>query len=168
MEIIAALAEGKRSAIAGSSDVAHYVVGKPEAVGLLIEALSSSDAIVAAHAAHACLSVFKACPDRLLPYRKTLLAVLHQRDQWELIEQLTKIVPQLGCTDEEQKSLSRRLMDVVGYGTSSIARTCALQGLVDLASIDEFYETNASQAIAYALENGTKAMKARARKLQDG
>lgn len=168
MDIIATLAEGKRGSVARASDVMHYVRGKPEALGSLIEALSSSDATVVAHAAHACLSIFKACPDRLLPYRKALLAVLLQRDQWELIEQLTKILPQLGYSDEERQGLSARLMDVVENGASSIARTCALQGLVDLAAIDELYEANASQAIEYALESGTKAMKARARKLSDG
>ncbi len=164
MDIVAALSEGKRGAVARSTDVANYVIAEPTNLANLIDALSVEDSIVVSHAAHACLTIFEIRCDLLVPYKQHLLSILLQRDQWELIEQLSKIIPHLGCTSAEGNALWIRLLSIVENGRSSIARTCALQALADMADLDPVYEPYAARAIHYALEKGTKAMQARARK----
>lgn len=165
MDIFLALAEGKRGAIARSNEVAAHILENPAHMPTLIGALSVTDTIVVSHAAHACLTVYKKSPDLLVPYKNTLLALLEGQNQWELIEQLSKIVPFLACTVEENAALTARLVSIVESGKSSIARTCALQALVDMAALDGIHRQMADKALAYALAHGTKAMQARARKL---
>ncbi|MEX0298021.1 MAG: hypothetical protein AB3N28_03055 [Kordiimonas sp.] len=164
MDIFAALSEGKRGAVARSTEVALHIIATPSDLQILIDALSFDDPVVVSHAAHACLTIFKTHPHLLVPFKLHLLSMLLQRDQWELIEQLSKIIPQLGCTSAEGNALWIRLLSIVETGSSSIARTCALQALADMAALDPVYEPYAARAIHYALEKGTKAMQARARK----
>lgn len=165
MDIIGALSEGKRGAIARSADVAAYVAENPDELKTLVYALSYDDSTVVAHAAHALNSVFKHKPKILEPYKEDLLELLLSRDQWELTEQLCKVVPHLGCTSDELLILMEHLTELVKTGKSSIARTCALQAIADIAEIYPIYHEQVNEVFAFAMQHGTKAMQARVRNL---
>lgn len=165
MDIWGALAEGKRGAVARSSDVAMYIMGHPDEMRTLIDAASCEDAVVVAHASHALFTVFQHDPDLVKVFKTDLLALLLSHDQWEVIEQVCKIAPYLQYSSVEIDKLVYRLLILVKESRSSIARTSSLQALADIANLYSEYEVQAYEAKAFALEYGTKAMQARARKL---
>jgi len=165
MDIWVALAEGKRGAIARSSDVAAYIINHPAEMRTLIDAASCEDVVVVAHAVHALLTVFQHDPDLVKAFKTDLLALLLTCDQWEVIEQMCKVAPHLQCSSAEIDKLVRRLFMVVKQSRSSIARTCSLQALVDIVELYPDYQVQADEAMTFALEHGTKAMQARARNL---
>lgn len=163
-EISLLLAEGSRGSVAQSGKVPQAVVEDPALLETLIDCLQSDNATIVSHAAHALLTVSNMRLNLLAPHTDTLLAVL-ERDQWEILEQLAKILPQLELSGAQRDRLTERLKTVFYQGRSSIARTCALQALVDMAHEDAAIRADAGEALAFALENGSKAMQARARRL---
>lgn len=163
-EIMTMLAEGQRKAVANSTVVAKLVLKSPEHVGTLVDALSSPNTTIVSHSAHALLTVFKNNPALLQPFSKQLLAAF-QQGQWETLEQLAKILPGLNLSPPQQKTFLQRLEAVFYQDTSSIARTGALQALDDMARHHKAFRQASGRALKYALEEGSKAMQARARKL---
>lgn len=165
MDVIGALAEGKRGAVARSTEVANYILQSPAEVSTLIEALQVSDEVIVSHAAHAIHTIFQINSALLVPHKDILLTILLENDQWEIIEQLCKIMPFVGCSDSQIAMLTDHLLTVVVEGKSSIGRTCALEAIVRVAEAESFYVPKADGALKFALEKGTKAMQARARRL---
>ena len=163
-EMLEWLAEGERKAVAKSSAVANQVIKTPMLMPDLIALLGSPNTTVASHAAHAMLTVSKHAPDLLKPYCAELVEALAS-DQWEVQEQLGKILPQLPLDTTQQASVWKRFNNIFYNGKSSIARTCALQAMVDMGSRFSACRDKASEAIVFAIENGSKAMQARARNL---
>jgi len=163
-EIMEMLAEGERKAIAKSTAVAKAVLNNPKLVKTLVDALSSSNATIASHAAHALLTVFRKNPELLMPFVDQLMRAF-KRDQWEILEQLAKILPGLNLPKLKQRTLIARLEEVFYEGQSSIARTSALQALNDLGAQHKVWRDRSSKAMRFAFEHGSKAMQARARRL---
>lgn len=163
-DIIEMLAEGRRNAVANSTAVAKMVLKSPELAKTLVEALSSPNKTIVSHAAHALVTVFRSNPALLQPFAKHLLAAF-QAGQWETLEQLTKILPGLSLSQPQQKTFLGRLEAVLYNDKSSIARTGALQALDDMARHHAAYRQASLKALKYALEEGSKAMQARARRL---
>ncbi len=166
-QLLELLAEGERKAVANSTAVARAVLANPAHVKVLVDALSSANATIVSHAAHALLTVFKKNPALLKPFASQLLKAF-KRDQWEVLEQLAKILPGLELPPAQQKTFVQRLEQVFYQGTSSIARTCALQALDDIAGRQKKWRATSDKAMKFALEEGTKAMQARARTLLGG
>ena len=163
-EIMEMLAEGERKAIAKSTVVAQAVLANPRIAKILVDALSSSNPTIVSHAAHALLTVFKKNPALLKPFASQLMKAF-MRDQWEILEQLGKILPGLDLPKPKQRTLVNRLEQVFYDSPSSIARTSALQALNDLGAQHRVWRDRSTKAMKFAFEHGSKAMQARARKL---
>lgn len=166
-EIMEMLAEGERKAVAKSKAVAMAVLANPKTVKILVDALSSSNPTIVSHAAHALLTVFRKKPSLLKPFADQLLRAF-QRNQWEILEQLAKILPGLDLPKPKQRTLVARLEQIFYQGKSSIARTSALQALNDLGAQHQVWRDRSGKAMKFAFEQGSKAMQARARKLLSG
>lgn len=162
-EIMEMLAEGERKAIAKSTAVAKAVLNNPKLVKTLVDALSSTNTTIVSHAAHALLTVFRKNPELLMPFVDQLMRAF-KRDQWEILEQLAKILPGLDMPEPKQRSLVIRLEQVFYDSPSSIARTCALQALNDLGAQHQVWRDRSAKAMKFAFEHGSKAMQARARR----
>ena len=163
-EVMELLAEGRRNAVANSTAVAKIVLKSPQLLATLVDALTSPNKTIGSHAAHALLTVFKSDPKLLQPFVPMMLKAF-AKGQWETMEQLAKILPGLTLTKPQQKSLLERLEAVFYEGSSSIARASAMQPLNDLSKHHAAYRGASVKALKFALEEGTKAMQARARKL---
>ena len=164
-EMLELLAEGERKAVAKSTVVAKHVMAQPELTVHLINALETANTTVVSHSAHALHTIGKHKPAMLAPFVAELVAALLTSEQWETQEQLAKVLPVLPLDAQQQTAVWARFNDIFYNGTSSIARTCALQALVDMAARFPDYRGKASGVIAFALEQGSKAMQARARNL---
>lgn len=163
-DVMEMLAEGQRNAVANSTKVAMMALANPALVKTLVDALSSPNKTVASHAAHATYTIFRKNPGLLKPFARQLLDIF-RREQWEVVQQLAKVLPGLNLAGPQQKTFVARLEQVFYDGTSSFARASALQALNDLGKQHAKWGAASTRALRFALENGSKAMQARARKL---
>ena len=155
---------GDRRSIGNSNEVAASVARRPELFPELVECMSSDDALVRMRAADAAEKVTLKRPELLEPFKEELLALADETTQMELRWHLALMLPRLVLTRPERRramaALKRYLSD-----RSSIVKTCALQGLADLARSHEEFEAEVLRLLEKVGRTGTPAMKARSRKL---
>lgn len=162
--ILVALGEGDRKAVARSSEVAGVVIKRPELLTVVIDALGINDQTTVAHAAHALNTVVQEQPQLLEPHADALVRS-YNYEQWEVLEQLGKILPKLPLTDAQVQAVADRSQHVFYHHTSAIARVCALQCFMDMAAINPSMKLAADDMLQHALTSESKALQARARKL---
>ncbi|HTS35947.1 MAG TPA: hypothetical protein VMH04_09765 [Candidatus Solibacter sp.] len=158
------LAGGDRRSIGNSNELVAAVLQRPELFPKLIEHLWSNDPIVRMRAADAVEKVSVKRPELLQAFKEELLGLADEATQAELRWHLALMLPRLHLTPAERM---RAVSTVRPYldDPSSIVRTCALQGMADLAEGNRKIEAEVVGFLEKALRNGTPAMKARARKL---
>lgn len=164
-QLISMLSEGERKAIARSGEVAQMVLVTPSLLSPLIQALESEDTVIVAHASHALFSVFKAGPNLLNDWVVDLVRLYH-RSQWEILEQLGKILPAIVTAQSDVRAVAARAEAIFHTSGSGIARTCALQCLVDLAQAHSALMPTARAILVAAQNSDSKALQARARRLK--
>ncbi len=155
---------GDRRSIGRSNEVTKLVLRQPGRFAELVECLWSEDPIVRMRAADAAEKVSAMKTDLLKPYKRELLGLLAEADQIELRWHLATMVPRLSLTGAERQRAAAALLRYL-EDRSSIVKTFALQGLVDLARKEPNLLVPATQALEQSLLSGTAAMRARARKL---
>ena len=100
----------------------------------------------------------------LQPYQDELLGLMAETQEQELRWQLAVLVPRLELNARERQvaisSLHRYLED-----RSSIVKTFALQGLVDLVKDEPGIRSRVIDILCQVTRHSTPAMKARSRKL---
>ncbi|WP_286828630.1 MULTISPECIES: hypothetical protein [Kordiimonas] len=158
------LAEGDRKDVARAADAAALAEESPTVLATLIAALFHEDPATVSHAAHALMTLAKDNVILLDPHREAL-ARAYGLDQWEVKEQVAKILPRLSFRQSEQGRLMEEFDETLRHHESSIARTCALQAMVDMAALDPAHTEAALSALDYAIRKGSKALQARARQL---
>jgi len=155
---------GDRRSIGKSNQIAKLVLSEPRRFAELVRCLWDEDPLVRMRAADAAEKVTVTRAELLKPYKEELLGLLAEAEQIELRWHLALMVPRLELARQERQrvaeSLQRYLRD-----RSSIVRTSALQGLVDLARQDLSLKELARRTCEESLRTGTAAMKARARRL---
>ena len=155
---------GDRRSIGKSNQIAKLVLSEPRRFAELVRCLWDEDPLVRMRAADAAEKVTVTRAELLKPYKEELLGLLAEAEQIELRWHLALMVPRLELARPERQrvaeSLQRYLRD-----RSSIVRTSALQGLVDLARQDLSLKELARRTCEESLRTGTAAMKARARRL---
>jgi hypothetical protein len=153
-----------RRSIGKSNQVAKLILADPKRFTELIQCLWDEDSLVRMRAADAAEKVTVTRPELLHPHKQELLGLLVETEQIELRWHLAQLVPRLELTVRERDravaNLQRYLED-----RSSIVKTCAMQGLADLAREDPNLQDTVKRILEESLRKGTAAMKARARKL---
>ncbi len=165
MDIALALSEGRRGAIARATDVAHHIKDNPEEFRTFLKLLSSEDEVIVSHASHALQTLGKIAPDLVSGYSSEIAVKLIENSQWELTEAFSKILSILTLNETEIEAVFDVLYERFETGKGSLLRTWALQALFDLSVVHPRFESRASKALGIALDIGSKAMQARARKL---
>lgn len=162
--IIKMLAGGDRRSTGHSEEVAAEVLADDSLFPDLFEGLLSDDAIIRSRAAHALMQIAPTRPDLVRPYKEVLMQDVARIKQWEVREQLCKILPRLGLTRAE---IAYAVEIFRGYlnDKSSIVRTCALQALADLTEMEPSLKPEIMPTIEELTQTGTPAMRARGRKL---
>jgi hypothetical protein len=155
---------GDRRSIGKSNHIAKLVLSEPQRFGELFECLWDEDPIVRMRAADAAEKVTVEYPELLNPHKQELLDLLAEAEQIELRWHLALMVPRLALTARERERAAATLQRYL-EGRSSLVKTFAMQGLVDLSRQDPSLREAAKRIIEESLRTGTAAMKARARKL---
>lgn len=131
----------------------------------LIALLDDGDPVVVSHAAHAAMQIAQKNPSVFDPHVRHLITLLQALRQWEIGEQLPKILTACKLTAAQ----AREIADILLVNLESqfnIVAACSLQAIVDLASDERIDGEQADQALERALASPRKALSARARKLQ--
>lgn len=159
------LAAGQRGEIGEAALVARDILQTPQLAMAVIAALEDDDPAVVAHAAHALMQVWLDEPAIFDVHVEKLLDLYEAGTQWEIGEQLSKIL--VGCTLTEHQT--DRLVDALLnnlQNKSNIVAACALSGLAVLADRGAISARICDAAIDAALNSPRKALAARARKLR--
>ena len=158
------LSGGDRRSLGRSNEAEKIGLRQPQRFAELIQCMWSNNPVVRMRAADAAEKVTVERPELLKPHKQELLGLLAEAEQIELRWHLALMVPRLELSASERNraasALQRYLED-----RSSIVKTCAMQGLADLAAQDPGLREMARRIIEESLQTGTAAMKARARKL---
>jgi len=153
-----------RRSIGRADEVAQLVLKEPSRFRQLIECLWDENPVVRMRAADAAEKVSAKKPRLLDRHKAELLGLLAEAEQIELRWHLALMVPRLRLTAPERQraaaALQRYLED-----RSSIVKTFAMHGLADLSQNDPDLRSKVKQLLEEAVQSGTPAMKARARKL---
>jgi hypothetical protein len=163
-DVLLLLRGGDRRTIGPSDQVAAAVAENPKLFPKLIGGLWSPDPLVRMRAADAAEKVTRRNPGLLTPYKKELLGLMTQATEQELRWHLAVMIPRLPLNAMERQ-LAISALDAYLKDRSSIVKTFALQGLVDLAQGDPSIQQTVVETLREATRNGTLAMKARSRKL---
>ena len=162
--ILTLLQGGDRRTIGRSDQVAEMVSGHAKLFPKLIAGLWSAEALVRMRAAQAAEKVTGKHRQLLQPYKDELLGLMAEAQEQELRWHLAVLVPRLELNARERQvaiSSSHRYLE----DRSSIVKTFALQGLVDLVKDEPGIRSRVIDIVRQATRHGTPAMKARSRKL---
>ncbi len=159
------LAEGDRRVPGAAGTVADGVLSDNTLLADLVALLDDDDPVIVSHAAHAAMQVSSRNPALFDPFVDRLVALLQALKQWELGEQLPKILVRCSLTEEQ----ARRISDILLVNLESrfnIVAACSLQGLVDLTADGRLDRAVGEDALDRALASPRKALSARARRLR--
>jgi len=162
--ILRLLEAGDRRTIGCSDQIVAIVSKDSRLFSQLIAGLWSDNALVRMRAADAAEKVTRTNPTLLRPYKKELLGVMLEARQQELRWHVAAMVPRLPL-DKKERQLAASTLNLYMKDHSSIVRTCALQGLADLAQDDPELVPRVVEILREAVRIGTPAMKARSRRL---
>ncbi|MEZ5811482.1 MAG: hypothetical protein R3D45_08705 [Rhizobiaceae bacterium] len=162
-----ALGAGDRRALGHATEIARQTLDNPLLVPDLLACLCDDDETVVSHAAHAVMQVGAQTPGLFQPHAAAMIDILDRRAQWEIGEQLPKVLAELdydAARAERLLAVLRRL----AAGPSAIAAASALSAVGRLAERGIVVRQVFELLIADALRSPKKAVAARARRLMEG
>lgn len=162
----AAKLSGGRSCSTGRAlAVAAEVLAHPELFAGLFGGLAHEHPLTRMRMAYALSKVADARPDLLQPYKDSFIDRLADPDNSHLCRAcLLQTLRTLELTPGDIDLLKDMLLDFM-HSQSSIVKTFSLQALADFAEVYPALRSQVVPLLWDALENGTPAMRARARKL---
>ena len=160
---------GDRRSVGEGYDVAVEILASASEDGArslleIADGMGSDDVILRSRCAHVLASVSAERPDLLTPFQDEILDCWAPIAQWEVREQMSKVLPRLSWTPDRLGQIYGLLQDYL-EDRSSIVRTCALQAMVDLLDQAPERRPEVVRTVETLTESGTAAMRARGRKL---
>ena len=158
------LNSGDRRTIARVREAVELVRHDGRHMPALIECLFDGDAAVRMRAADSLEKVSRTHAHEIDSYAAVLLDLFEQTEQQELRWHLAVLVPRLHLS-RFQRLRAAEILQRCLNARSSIVRTFALQGLLDLSLSEASLKPLVIDFLRAAERSGTPAMKARSRKL---
>ena len=158
------LSGGDRRSIGRSNEIVAEVLARPVRFRHVFAGLASDDPVVRMRAADVMEKITVRRPELLQPFKKKLLAVAGSTDQQEVRWHAALMIPRLKLTARERAVAADIFFDYL-RDRSSIVKTWAMQGLVDVACGDTSLQAKILPLIEELTEIGTPAMRARGRKI---
>jgi hypothetical protein len=158
------LRDGDRRSLGRSNEAEKIVLRQPRRFGELIRFMWSDDPLISMRAADAAEKISAQKPILLKPFKAELLGLFFEAEQQELRWHLAQMIPRLPLLSRERQRVAEQFRHYL-EDKSSIVKTCALQGLAELAENDAGLRPEVRQILEEAVQTGTAAMKARARML---
>jgi hypothetical protein len=153
-------AGGKRLSSGLTDEVVKLVRAHPKKAAQLIECLWDEDPGVAMRAADALEKLTRGDPSLLRPWKAPLLGLLTEATEKKLRWCLAITIPRLELTAPECRRAAETLQSWL-EDSSTIVKTCALQGLADLTRQDPSLKPSVVDLLRIHSRSGTPAMRAR-------
>ena len=164
-EIRALLADARNAMGPGHAfDAAMLVLENPRLTGQLVSCLWDEDDCIAGRAADALETVASESPRSVVRYKEALLGLLADVGPIKLRWHLALTVTGMKLSRSECRRVAEILDSWLDH-TSSIVKTCAMQGLAELTQKDPSLEDEVIDLIRTLSRSGTPAMRARGRAL---
>jgi HEAT repeat protein len=163
-DLLRKLGGSDRRSIGPADEVAREISSDPKLFAQVFEAVFFPDPVVRMRAADAIEKATREHPQLLQPYKRKILKSMAAIDQQEVRWHVALMLPRLNLTATERDLAFSILLDYL-ESRSSILRTCAMQGLADLAAQDAKLRKRVVPLLESLAENGSAAMRARGRKL---
>jgi HEAT repeat protein len=158
------LTGGDRRSIGRVDEVVAFAGHSASKIGALVDCLWDEDARVRMRAADALEKISRKQASALQPHQKELMALARTTTQKEVRWHLAVMLPRLRLTQVESERVAEILESYL-EDRSSIVKTCAMQGLVELSEQCTSLRPLADEIVRAATRSGTAAMRARGRKL---
>lgn len=167
-ELVDLLAKGDKRTVENVDKALRMLEADPELLATILVCMSDKSDGLAMRAAD-CLEKFSRRHAKLLqPHIKRLIAILQSMPQKEVRWHLAQILPRLPLSEEDLHDATVIWIKDFYEHSSSIVRAASLQAVFDVAVTSEEAEKVRGDMITFALQNGTPAMQARARRLVQG
>lgn len=163
-EIRNTLSGGDRRSVGDAHVIAELLQQKPALAKYVVSLLWEEDPIVRSRAAHALKTATLSGPSITQPYKAELIQKMSPIEQWEVREQFCIIITKLELDSDDYARCLSIFKDYLN-DKSSIVRTCAMQGMSDLAEKSNSIKADVLPVLTELTENGSAAMRARGRKL---
>lgn len=164
-DFVSRLSGGRSCSTGQALAVAGEVLEHPELFAELFSGLAHEHPLTRMRMAYAVSKVADARPDLLQPHKDGFIDRLADPDNSHLCRAcLLQTLRVLELTPDDIDLLKDILLDFM-HSQSSIVKTFSLQALADFAEADPGLRPQVLPLLWDALENGTPAMRARARKL---
>jgi hypothetical protein len=159
------LSGGDRRSIGRVAEVVALIERRPKTTSFLVGCLWDEDSRVCMRAADALEKISRKQTFLLKPHTASLLgSLLAETTQQEMKWHLAVVLPRLQLTDSECRRVADILQSYLA-DKSSIVKTFAMQGLVDLTGQCASLHRGVIDLIRTLTRTGTPAMRARGRKL---
>lgn len=166
LDIITLLSEGDKRTVNNVSQVVRLALKDRRVIKTLIDYITNGHEALAMRAADALQKVHAQQPLLLHPYAPQLINLLQVTTQKEVRWHLAQILPHLPLTRSQTALAAKIWQNDFYHSKSSIVKTFSLQAMHDIAVSNTKFKPEYQAMLAYALSNGTPAMKSRARLLQ--
>ena len=163
-EIRNTLSGGDRRSVGDAHLIAECLLQKPELARSVVSLIQEDDAIVRSRAAHALKTATLSKPAITQPYKSEFIQNMSPIQQWEVREQFCIIITKLTLDSDDYTKWLNIFKDYLS-DKSSIVRTCAMQGMSDLAEKSDSIKAEVLPVLIELTETGSAAMRARGRKL---
>ena len=163
-DLLQKLTGGDRRSLGQAAEVTEEVLANPALLPEILDGIWGDDKLIRSRAAHVLRHAGIANPPLIASHKATILERMPLIDQWEVREQFCILLPHLPLTSQDINKIFPILQQFLN-DKSSIVRTCAMQAMVDLATIDSALIARITPIIVQLTEQGTAAMRARGRKL---
>lgn len=163
-EIRNTLSGGDRRSVGDAHIIAELLLQNPKLAEIVVSLIWEDDLIVRSRAAHALKTATLSKPSITQPYKSELIQKMSPIDQWEVREQFCILITKLDLNPDDYTKCLNIFKDYLG-DKSSIVRTCAMQGMSDLAEKSATIKADVLPVLIELTETGSAAMRARGRKL---
>jgi hypothetical protein len=164
-EIRALLADARNAMGPGHAfDAAMLVLENPQMVGQIVACLWDEDDCIAGRAADALETVACESPWIVARFKEALLGLLAEAGPIKLRWHLALTVTGMKLSRSECRRVAEILNSWLDH-TSSIVKTCAMQGLAELTLQDPSRKDDTIDLLRTLSRSGTPAMRARGRAL---
>jgi HEAT repeat protein len=162
--LLAKLSGGDFRSIGRSEQVAADVLANPALFPILMEGISSNEALIRLRAADTAEKVTRRHPEWLKPYKRKLLDEISAIDQQEVRWHIALMFPRIEWTAMERKRVTSILKSWLD-NKSRIVQVFSLQALADLSRQEDNLKAEVIALIRQKMNDGSPSIQSRGRKL---
>ncbi|NLY71992.1 MAG: hypothetical protein GX076_10005 [Clostridiales bacterium] len=163
--ILDKLLGGDLRSIGKADEVVSEVLKDPVIFGEVFNGIRSHDPLIRMRAADAIEKISKIHPEYLIPYKEEIINKISEIEQQEVRWHVALMFSYLNLSDIEKDIVFNKLVSWIENSKSKIVIVNSLQSLVDIFKNDEKYLIKTTKILETAIEKGSPAVKARAKKL---